>query len=213
MIFNDHSKLEGRHAFLGASNFRWINYNDEILEKRFYSQYATSIGTIIHELAADLIKSRIKLTKSDRRMIELILYKQGIPKGAYDSRSILLNLLPFVNDAIGFHMESEIILYYSINAFGTTDAISYNQREKKLRIHDLKNGVTKTHIEQLIVYAALFCLEYKMNPKLFETELRIYQNMETLIYIPECKEIEKFMELIKSRNKFVSNLLEGNFRI
>lgn len=208
MIFNDHSKLEGRHAFLGASTFRWINWNDEIFEKRYYGQFSQLIGTVLHELAKNLIDNRIKLTLNDKNMIELELCKNGIPKGAYDSQNLLLNLIPFVNDAIGFHMQSEIILYYSINCFGTTDAISYNEKIKELRIHDFKSGLVPSHMEQLLIYAALFCLEYKKKPSEIKTELRIYQSLEILTYIPEPMEIEKYMQLIIGRNKTVMKYIE-----
>lgn len=212
MIFNDHSNLEGLHAFLGASKFRWIHYDDEVLEKRFYGQYATTIGTIIHELAKDLINSRSKLSRYDRRLIELELYRANIPRGAYDAQFILENLMPFVNDAIGYHMESEVILYHSYSAFGTADAIGFDERQKILRIHDYKNGLTKAHIEQLLIYAALFCLEYRKNPNDFDIELRIYQNLEISTYIPEADEIEKFMDMIKSRSEYIQNLLARDKR-
>lgn len=211
MIFNSHPELEGKHAFLGASNWRWINYTDDILEKRFYSQYAKQIGTIIHELANDLIKSRMRLRKTDGRLIDLVMYKNYIPKGAYDTNDILLNLLPFVNDAIGFHMESEVVLYYSRNAFGTADGISFDVLESFLRISDLKTGSTPCKIEQLIMYAALFCLEYKKDPYKLKIELRLYQDFEILLYIPEPEEVKKFMDLIKVKDKIVREHLERNF--
>jgi len=212
MQWNDHHELEGKHAFLGASNFRWMNQNDVDFEKRYYAQFATSIGTAIHELAKDCIDSRMKLTKHDKRLVEYSMYKNGIPKRAYDPDTILTNLLPFVNDAIGYRMSSEIILFYSYNSFGTTDAIVFNEKEKTLRIHDLKTGTTPSHIEQLIVYAALFCLEYKKKPKDFTTELRIYQSSEILNYTAEPMEIEKTMELIKLRDSDIKEYYEGDFR-
>lgn len=212
MIFYKHKELEGQHAFLGASQFRWINWTDEILEKRFYSRYASQIGTIVHVVAADLIRSRMKLRKTDSRLIDLEMYRNYIPIGAYDSEQILLNLLPFVNDSIGFHMESEVVLYFSLNAFGTADAIGFNEKELILRISDYKNGTTPAKIEQLLIYAALFCLEYRKDPYKFKTELRIYQNLETLIYIPEPDEIKRYMELIKSKDQLVNRHMERNFR-
>lgn len=63
----------------------------------------------------------------------------------------------YVNDAIGYKMIPEQILFYSDNCFGTADAIVF--RNGLLRIHDLKTGVIPAHMEQLEVYAALFCLE------------------------------------------------------
>lgn len=203
MIFNDHSKLKGQHAFLGASAFRWINWNDETFEKRYYGQYAQVKGTAIHELADHLIKSKIKLTENDRKLVELELYRAGIPKNAFDAQYILMGLIPFVNDAIGFRMRSEVILYYSINCFGTADAISFNEKKKELRIHDLKTGLTPTHMEQLIIYAALFCLEYRKKPVDLKVELRIYQNEVIMTHNPTPEEIEKIMHLIIHRNKTI----------
>ena len=210
MIWNDHSKLEGLHAFLGASQFHWINWSDETLEQRFYSRYSTEIGTAIHKLAEDCIKSRMKLNKQDKHLVDITLYHAFIPKGAYDSEAILTNLMPFVNDAIGFHMSSEVILYYSDYCFGTTDAISFSEKEKVLRIHDLKTGSIPAHMEQLMIYAALFCLEYHKDPHNFTTELRIYQNYEVLIDNPNPDDIRKFMDLIVRSNTLVNNIRERN---
>ena len=117
MIFNDHSKLEGQHAFLGASTYHWLRWDDENLEKRYYGQFAQTIGTVLHELAKDLIQNRIKLAKNDKKIIDITLGKLMIPRWSYDSEEILIDLLPFVNDAIGFRMTPEVILYYSIKLF------------------------------------------------------------------------------------------------
>ena len=65
MIFNEHSNLEGQHAFLGASQYRWLNYSEEDLRGAYLRSYAQQIGTILHELAKDLISSRIKVNKMD----------------------------------------------------------------------------------------------------------------------------------------------------
>lgn len=212
MLFNDHSKLEGKHAFLGASTFRWINWSDEVFEMRYYGQFSQVIGTYIHELARDLIKGRIRLTEQDVKLIDLKLNSCDIPRGAYDSKEILLNLIPFVNDAIGFHMSSEVILYYSINCFGTADAICFNDKEKFLRIHDYKSGKTRAHMEQLLIYAALFCLEYHKKPSNLKIELRIYQNFNIDIYIPDAMEIEKFMHMIINRDKTIMKYIERDMK-
>ena len=35
MNFNNHSNLEGQHAFLGASKYHWINYGeDKVAEQK-----------------------------------------------------------------------------------------------------------------------------------------------------------------------------------
>lgn len=212
MIFNDHSKLEGQHAFLGASTYHWLRWDDENLEKRYYGQFAQTIGTALHELAKDLIQNRIKLAKTDKKIIDITLGKLMIPRGAYDSEEILIDLLPFVNDAIGFRMTPEVILYYSMSCFGTSDAIGFDEFNKILRIHDYKSGAIPAKMDQLMIYAALFCLEYKKNPFDFTTELCIYQNREVETSIPEPTEIEGVMNLIISKNKSILKYLEREYR-
>lgn len=212
MIFNDHSKLEGQHAFLGASTYHWLRWDDETLEKRYYGRYSQQIGTELHKLAKDLIENRIKLAKHDKKIIDITLGRLNIPKGSYDSEIILNDLLPFVNDAIGFRMTPEVILYYSINCFGTTDAITFDDFNKILRIHDYKSGLTPTKMDQLIIYSALFCLEYKKNPFDFEIELRIYQNGEIIILNPEPTVIEGVMNLIMTKNKNILKYVEREYK-
>lgn len=87
---------------------------------------------------------------------------------------------------------------------GTADAISF--RDNYLRIHDLKTGVRPTHIEQLEIYAALFCLEYKIKPSTIKIELRIYQNDEILVHNPTAEEITSIMEKIIHLNKLLENV-------
>ena len=212
MQWNDHKQLEGKHAFLGASNFHWINWNDQIFENRYYSQFSTTIGTAIHALAHDCILNRTKLNKHDRHLIEITLYHAYIPKDAYDPDDILINLIPFVNDAIGYHMSSEILLYYNNYCFGTCDAISFSEKERILRIHDLKTGTTTAHMEQLLIYAALFCLEYHKNPHQFKTELRIYQNFNIVVEEPDANDIKTFMNLIQERSQTIMSYLEREGR-
>lgn len=212
MIFNDHSKLEGQHAFLGASTYHWLRWDDETLEKRYYGQFAQVIGTTIHELAKDLISNRIKLAKNDKKIIDLALSKVFVPKSAYDSEELLNGLLPFVNDAIGYRMTPEVILFYSFNCFGTTDTICFDEFNKILRIHDYKSGLTPAKMDQLMIYAALFCLEYKQNPFNFTTELRIYQGGETITFTPDPTEIEGVMSLVVSKNKTILKYFERETR-
>lgn len=213
MKFNDHSKLEGQHAFLGASTYHWLRWDDETLEKRYYGQYSQIIGTALHELAKDLIYNRIKLAKHDKKIIDVALGKTMVPKGSYLSEEILIDLMPFVNDAIGFRMKSEVILYYSINCFGTADAIIFDEFNKVLRIHDYKSGVTPANMDQLMIYASLFCLEYKKNPFDFSSELRIYQRGEIIVFTPDPAEIEAVMNIIISKNEAVMRYLIREERV
>lgn len=212
-IWNNHKELEGKHAFMGASNYHWLNYDERTFELRWYSQFSQIIGTAIHELAHDCIVSRTKLNKHDIHLIEMTLYKAFVPKNAYDPGLILENLMPFVNDAIGFHMSSEVLLFYNTYCFGTTDAIGYYEKERVLRIHDLKNGITQADFRQLYIYAALFCLEYKVDPKKLNLiECRIYQNMEVIIDNPSGDVIKEIMDTIEDRAGLIRTYLEREGR-
>lgn len=212
MIWNEHKNCEGRHAFFGASQFRWLNWDDQTVIDRFYGQYAQLMGTALHLLAHECIMARIKLNRNDKHLIDYTLFKAGIPKNAYDSEKILENLIPFVNDAIGFHMYSELVLYYSDNCFGTTDAIVYNEKTRNLRIHDLKTGETPADIMQEMIYAALFYLEYKMKPKDNTTILVIYQFGKKFEHTADPMEIEKIMEIIQNRDAFVQVIKGANYK-
>lgn len=170
MNFNRHSNLEGAHAFLSASKYSWLNYDEEQLSEAYFRFLAVQKGTELHELAKRLIKMGIKLPRKKET----------------------LNL--YVNDAIGFRMTPEQPLYYSPNSFGTADAISF--RKDLLRIHDLKTGTTPAKMKQLEVYSALFCLEYGMKPSNIGIELRIYQNDEVLIHEPDSIVIADTMKKI-----------------
>lgn len=183
MKFNKHLDLEGLHAILGGSQYHWINYDDEKMSRVYKNMLAKDRGTILHEFASQCIK-----------------LNQSLPE-----REKTINM--FVNDAIGFKMNSEQVLYYSPNCFGTADAICF--RENTLRIHDLKTGTNPAHIEQLLIYAALFCLEYKHKPGKIKMELRIYQNNKVLIYEPTAEEIVPIMDKIKQFDKIINEIRES----
>ena len=206
MIFNQHSDLEGQHAFLGASKNSWLNYDQDKLATAYKRQYANQIGTILHDLAHRCIKNRVKLSKSDRHLVLLTLLENGIPQGLIDANDILETLAPFVNDALGFRMETEQVLYYSENAFGTADAISF--KNNFLRIHDYKSGILPVHMEQLYIYAALFCLEYVVKPENIKIELRIYQSGEVLCEEPDPETIRAIMNKIVDSDRFLRKLKE-----
>ncbi len=109
-----------------------------------------------------------------------------------------------MNDAIGFRMSTEVVLYYSDRFFGTADAISF--RNGKLRIHDLKTGKIgkiESHLDQLEVYAALFCLEYRIKPGDIEMELRLYKQDEVLVHHPTVEDIVSIMDKIKHLDKIL----------
>lgn len=199
MNFNKHLELEGRHALLSPSKHYWMNYDDDALIKNYISSFATDIGTLVHEFAADRIKYRVPLdleNEEAKNSLLIFLLKNGIPFRVIDLDRIFYNLVPYVNDAIGYKMDSEVRLKYSDLCFGTADAIGV--RRNWLRIHDLKTGQTPASMDQLMCYAGLFFLEYKRDyrPQTMKVELRIYQNQEVLVTQPSSEEIKAVMDKI-----------------
>lgn len=184
MIFNKHTDLEGLHAPFGASKSSWLRYDDSKVLEVYKNLKASEIGTILHEWAKTTISLGIKQPRSKK------------------------TLYNYVNDAIGFKMSPEVVLYYSEYFFGTTDAISF--RDNTLRIHDLKTGITPAHMEQLEIYAALFCLEYKIKPSEILIELRIYQNDEIIVHNPTAEDIVPIMDKIVHLNNL---LIENEGRL
>ncbi len=180
MNFNKHFHLEGRHAFLSPSQYHWIRYSDEKLDDRFIKSVAARRGTELHQLAHDLIRLGVKLAGTKK------------------------TLNAYVNDAIGYRMSPEQILYYSDNCFGTADALSF--KNNLLRIFDLKNGVIKSSVDQLLVYAALFCLEYGFKSFEIEYDLRIYQNDEVLQFQVDPVDIAQIMAKIIAFDKRINEM-------
>lgn len=180
MIFNEHSPLVGKHAFLSASKNSWYNYSEEKLASAYVAALAARRGTELHALANNLIKLRVRLPD--------------------DGRTLSL----YVNDAIGYFLTPEQVLFVSENCYGTADAIGY--RDNVLRISDLKTGVTPSSPDQLKIYAAMFCLEYRVRP--FETEfvLSIYQNDEVVIYETDPDEIIHVMDKIVAFDKIINEI-------
>ena len=175
MIFNSHSQHVGRHAFLGASKYHWTNYDEEKLDRVYLRYLAIQRGNELHAFAYNAIRLGVKLPRTQKT----------------------LNM--YINDAIGFRMTPEQILYYSENSFGTADTICF--RRNMLRIHDLKTGYSPVSMRQLEVYAALFCLEYKMKPFEIEMELRIYQHDDVQILTADPDLIMHIMDKIVAFDK------------
>ncbi len=185
MIWNDHLKdvPEGAHAFLGASKYSWLNYDEDKLRTVYKNLMAKEEGTRLHAFAKMCIDLKIKLPRTKKT----------------------INM--YVNDAIGYRMRAEQPLYFSPNCFGTADAIIF--KDGLLRVHDLKTGSTPASLHQLEIYAALFCLEYKQKPGEIEFELRIYQNDDILIGNPDAEIILPIMDKIKTFDKIIESIKLG----
>ncbi len=182
MNWKSYSHLKGTHAFLSPSKYHWLNYSPEKLITAYENHRRIKLGTRYHKVAEDLISLYIRLPNTAE------------------------SLNSFVNDAIGFQMKPEVVLYYSMNCYGTADAVSFHVGV--LRIHDLKTGKAPASMQQLMVYAGLFVLNYSIDPReLKKIILRIYQNGEILEARPEPSEIMYVAEQIKHSDEIINDLL------
>ena len=189
MDFYRHINLEGLHAPFPASQSAWIRYDDEKAKEVYERRKAAERGSRLHEWAKQTIDLGIKQPKSNK------------------------TLYAYVNDAIGFKMSTEVVLFYSDRFFGTADAISFRKNPKTgrniLRIHDLKTGVVgepDKHFEQLKVYAALFCLEYKYKPGEIDFSLGVYKKDEVAFCEPDPEEIVYIMNKIIHLDKLLAKI-------
>lgn len=180
MNWNKHYKLEGLHAPFSPSQPSWLRYSEDKAVEVYANKQAAEIGTKLHAWAKQTIDLGLKQPRSKK------------------------TLYAYVNDAIGFKMDTEVVLYYSDRFFGTADSICF--RNNMLRIHDLKTGVIPGKIEQLEIYAALFCLEYKTKPTDIDTELRIYQSDEVLCHNPDPNDILGIMDQIVRLDQIIQQI-------
>lgn len=216
MNFNKHLDIRGSHALFSPSQSSWLRYDEEQIEGRIKGQYRTALGTELHEYVASQIMLGHKVTniriliqgaenyiftkykcaeegKLGAYGYELIRHLGYLPKEVFETAK------SYINDAIGFRMTVEQPLVYSEFIFGTADAISF--RDGFLRVHDYKSGDHAAKMEQLFVYAALFCLEYGINPIDISTELRIYQAGEVVVCTPDSSEIREYVDNIVRINR------------
>ena len=183
MNFNKHSYHEGSHAPFSPSQPSWLNYDDEKAIRVFHNRLAAKRGTRLHAWAKETIDLKIKMPRTRKT----------------------LNM--YVNDAIGFQMDTEVVLYYSERFYGTADTICF--RKNFLRIHDLKTGEGAVSMKQLFIYVALFCLEYRYDPaKLDGIECRIYQNDEIEVANPTAEDIYPIMKHIVHLDEMFEKLEE-----
>lgn len=179
MRFNKHFNLKDRHAFLSPSQYHWIRYDEEKLAARFLNAMNAQRGTELHALAAEMIRLGIR-AKASKKTFNM-----------------------YVNDCIGYRMIPEQTLYYSDNCFGTADAISFDVKKMLLRVFDLKNGVSKASVDQLLVYCAIFCLEYGFKPFELEYDIRLYKDDEVQKFEVDPGDIAHIMSTIISWDKAI----------
>jgi hypothetical protein len=189
MRFSPHYELRDKHAQLSASQYSWIRYDEDKLARVFYTSQEKMLGTRKHAWAAETIRLGIKQAKTQRT----------------------LNM--YVNDCIGHKLEPEVPLVGVEGlAFGTADAVGYNERKGILYIFDLKTGALPTSFDQLRVYAAFFFMEYGLElgitPFDINIELRIYQNNEILIDVESHDEIVHIIDQIKMADRLFKTIRE-----
>ena len=186
---------EPQHAFLSPSKYTWVNSDQDKVISAFVTSFSQPIGTLLHEFAAERIEFGKRLGKRDKDSPWHWLRHNGIPDFAIDMDRLYPNLMAYVNDAIYFGMDPEKRLEFSDNCFGTADSISF--RSGVLRIHDLKTGETPAHMEQLEIYAALYCLTNDVpDPSHIAMELRIYQSDDIFSHEPDPEIILDIMNRI-----------------
>lgn len=182
MKWHDYSKRipAGSHAIFSASNYHWLNYDTDKAIEYVKTSKAKELGVKLHAFAASAISLR-----------QMLSGKGTVAK--------------YVNDAIKFGMDPEVMLYFSPYFFGTADSICID-RKGKIRIHDLKTGTTPASMKQLYIYDALYCLDYDVNPKDVQHELRIYQNDDMFVDNPEPSDIQEIIDKICELDKTINEL-------
>ena len=201
MNFKQPYEIRNKHAFFSPSKHTWLKWDRDIIAESWKNAKAAEIGTLIHGYAEDSINLGNKLL---------------------DKKS---TLGMYVNDCIDYKMDTEVPLYYNDLCFGHADALAF--RRKKLRIFDLKTGlVTPGSMEQLLIYAALFCFnkpeKYRnpgdldwswrftglaTDPHSISYDLRIYQFDQAICYEPSGDEIAEIMTIIVENTDFIMNEL------
>lgn len=171
MKWNNHSRFEGQHALFSPSQPSWLNYDQSRFLIFLNNVKAKERGTKLHRFAQQCIELGQRLPKKPKSTLSL-----------------------YVNDAISLNMRAEQVLFYSKYFFGTTDAISFDG--SLLRIHDLKTGTIPGKVDQLLIYDALFCLEYDIDPCEIDHCLRIYQFDDYTENSPSPDEVDRAINQI-----------------
>ena len=215
--FNKHDEIRGKHALFSPSQSAWVRYDEGKIADRVRNQYRTPLGTEIHDFAASQIElgHRYTSVREIKKEIETYIYakytflSEDLKISEYGKKLLIyLKFVPkevlevtmcYINDGIRYGMNVEQGLKYSEFVYGHADTICF--KNNILRIHDLKTGDGPAHIEQLKLYAALFCLEYVIKPSTIKIELSLYHWDEITQLEPDLEEIINLMDsIIKATN-------------
>lgn len=95
MNWRDHSRLTGKHALLGASNYYWLNYDADRLTNAVLNYQARERGTRLHAFAAECIDLKQKLPKNKKTLNTYVndahWFPHGYRAGAVLQRQLLWN--------------------------------------------------------------------------------------------------------------------------
>lgn len=215
------------HAPFPPSQPAWLKYTDAQAIESYKNKYRTDIGTEIHEWASHQIDLSQKPTgiREILRAVKTHVYEKYMldtskcydpKKGAilldhlrYLPGEALLSTKLFICDSIGFRMASEQKLSVSNIIEGTADAVRFYPKENLLRVSDLKTGSRPAKIEQVYIYAALYCYENRLDPLKTNFETRIYQNGEIYIEQPDGETIASTLKDILHLNEVIKKFERG----
>lgn len=205
------------HAPFSPSQPMWLRYSDEELINSFKNKHRSELGTEIHEWASGRINLGARVTSAAEALKDVkyhiylkyakaIAYKDILLKNLeYVPDEVWPTAKDFINDSIGFRMESEKRIGYSDLFWGTADAIKHDG--KNIMVFDLKTGIRPAKTEQLLIYAALFCLMDNINPLGKKFETRIYQGNDILIEYPEAEEIKEIANAIVHKDQIINKFM------
>ena len=209
------------HAPFSPSQPSWLRYDDDAIISAYKNKHRAELGTEMHEWASiqinlgNKVSSNKEVEKGLKSHIwekykfgDALTYRQVLLKSVgYLPSDVFPTVKAFVNDAVGYRMGSEVKLEYSDYIFGTADAIKC--MDNLLRIFDLKTGTSPAKMEQLYIYAALYCLQTKTQPGTIDIETRIYQADDVFIDTPCAEDIESIMDQIIRVDSVVGRLEGG----
>ena len=163
---------------------------DSYIFQKYENYFSTQLYKDLTSSGYTIDERRAILKKECSRELSCLRYVAcNYPQAIETVRS-------YINDAIGFKMHPEVVLKYTDDFRGKADALLFDKNT--LRIHDLKTGSGPVHLEQLLGYAALFCLQYHITPSNLSMELRIYQNGDVLIVNPTGDDVQKIIDTYRT---------------
>lgn len=144
-------------AVFSPSERAWIRYSKEKIVAKVNQWDTVQRGVDLHALAAEAIRLQVQLSSEN-----------GV-------------ISQYVRDAITYDCEVEVPLSYSQYIYGTADALRFDFSTKTLYVFDLKTGKKEASTDQVLIYAAMWCLINNIDPYDIDFDLRIYSDVNTII--------------------------------